>query len=99
MKPRILIVDDEVRMHRLFEINLGPRYQIRTASSGEEALGVAKGQNITLLITDLKMPGLSGLALLREARKILPDLPVIIMTAYGTGEGAVQGVEEGAADY
>src|SRR4030042_1588304 len=99
MKPRILIVDDEVRMQRLFEINLGPRYQILTASSGEEALGVVKDQNITLLITDLKMPGLSGLALLQEARKILPDLPVIIMTAYGTVEGAVQAMKEGAADY
>ena len=65
MKPRILIVDDEVRMQRLFEINLGPRYQILTASSGEEALGVVKDQNITLLITDLKMPGLSGLGLMQ----------------------------------
>ena len=62
-------------------------------------MGVVRGQNITLLITDLKMPGLGGLALLREARKILPELPVIIMTAYGTVEGAVQAMKEGAADY
>ena len=99
MKPSILIVDDEVRMQRLFEINLGPRYKILTASKGEEALGIARDQNITLLITDLKMPGMSGLRLLQEARKLLPDLPVIIMTAYGTVEGAVQAMKEGAADY
>ena len=99
MKPRILIVDDEVRMQRLFEINLSPKYEVITSGGGEEALEVVKSRDITLLITDLKMPGISGMTLLQEVHRIYPDLPVIIMTAYGTVEGAVQAMKEGAVDY
>jgi DNA-binding NtrC family response regulator len=86
MKPRILIVDDEVRMQRLFEINLSPKYRVLTSGGGEEALA-------------MKMPGMDGMALLQEVRRAYPDLPIIIMTAYGTVEGAVQAMKEGAVDY
>jgi DNA-binding NtrC family response regulator len=99
MKPRILIVDDEARMQRLFEINLGSKYEVLTAGDGEQALEVVKSGDITLLITDLKMPGMNGMLLLQEVRRIYPDLPIIIMTAYGTVEGAVQAMKEGAVDY
>jgi DNA-binding NtrC family response regulator len=99
MKPKILIVDDEVRMQRIFEINLSPKYEVLTSGDGQEALELVKTQNITLMITDLKMPGMSGMALLKEVRRVLPDLPVIIMTAYGTVENAVQAMKEGVADY
>ena len=99
MKPRILIVDDETRMQRLFEINLGPKYDVLTAGEGEQALEMVKSGEVTLLITDLKMPGMGGMTLLQEVRRIYPDLPIIIMTAYGTVEGAVQAMKEGAVDY
>lgn len=99
MKPRILIVDDEVRMQRLFEINLGPKYEVLTCGDGVRALELLKKQKISLLVTDMKMPGMSGLTLLQEVRKTEPDLPVIMMTAYGTVETAVQAMKEGAADY
>jgi two-component system NtrC family response regulator len=99
MKPRILIVDDEVRMHRLFEINLSPKYEVLTSGDGEEALKIARAQDITLMVTDLKMPGMSGMTLTQEVRKVLPDLPIIIMTAYGTVESAVQAMKEGVVDY
>jgi DNA-binding NtrC family response regulator len=99
MKPRILIVDDEARMQRLFEINLGPKYEVMTAGDGEQALEVVKSGDVTLLVTDLKMPGINGMTLLQEAHRIYPDLPVVIMTAYGTVEGAVQAMKEGAVDY
>jgi DNA-binding NtrC family response regulator len=99
MKPRILIVDDETRMQRLFEINLGPKYEVMTAGNGEQALEVVKSGDVTLLVTDLKMPGMNGMTLLQEAHRIYPDLPVVIMTAYGTVEGAVQAMKEGAVDY
>ena len=99
MKPRILIVDDEARMQRIFEINLSPKYEVLTSGDGEEALKIAKTQNITLMVTDLKMPGMSGMTLLKEARKALPDLPIIIMTAYGTVETAVQAMKDGVVDY
>jgi DNA-binding NtrC family response regulator len=99
MKPRILIVDDEARMQRLFEINLGSKYEVLTAGDGEQALEMVKSGEVTLLITDLKMPGKSGMMLLQEVHRIYPDLPIIIMTAYGTVEGAVQAMKEGAVDY
>jgi len=99
MKPRILIVDDEARMQRLFEINLGPKYEVMTAGDGERALEVVKSGDVALLVTDLKMPGMNGMTLLHEAHRIYPDLPVVIMTAYGTVEGAVQAMKEGAVDY
>ena len=99
MKPRILIVDDEARMQRIFEINLSPKYEVLTSGDGEEALKIAKTQNITLMVTDLKMAGMSGMTLLKEVRKALPDLPIIIMTAYGTVESAVQAMKDGVVDY
>jgi DNA-binding NtrC family response regulator len=99
MKPKILIVDDEVRIQRIFEINLSPKYEVLTSGDGQEALELVKTQNIALMITDLKMPGMSGMALLKEVRGVLPDLPIIIMTAYGTVESAVQAMKEGVADY
>ncbi len=99
MKPRILIVDDEVRMQRIFEINLSPKYEIITCGDGKEASEILRTQDIGLLVTDLKMPGMSGLELLQELRKERPRLPVIIMTAFGTIESAVQAMKEGAADY
>jgi len=99
MKPKILIVDDEARMQRILEINLSPKYEVITSGEGEDALRVVKTQNISLMLTDLKMPGKSGLELLQEVRKVRSDLPVIIMTAYGTVESAVQAMKEGATDY
>ena len=99
MKPQILIVDDEGRMQRLFEINLGLRYAVLTCGDGTRALEILKNQKVSLLVTDMKMPGMSGLGLLQEVRKSAPELPVIIMTAYGTVESAVQAMKEGAADY
>ncbi len=99
MKPKILIVDDEPRMRRLFEINFSPKYEILSSGEGKSALERIRSGNIHILITDLKMPGMSGMTLLQEARRIDPDLPVILMTAYGTVEGAVQAMKEGALDY
>lgn len=99
MKPKILIVDDEVRMQRLFEINLSPKYEVTTCGDGVEALELIKAKEFNLLITDLKMPRMNGLTLLQEVRRLQPSLPVIITTAYGTIESAVQAMKEGAVDY
>lgn len=99
MKPRILVVDDEARMQRLFEINLSPKYEILTCGDGVEALELIKVKDFHLLITDLKMPRMDGLTLLQEVRRLQPSLPIIITTAYGTIESAVQAMKEGAVDY
>jgi len=76
-----------------------PKYAVLTCGDAPRALEILKGEEVSLLVTDMKMPGMSGLGLLREIRKAAPELPVIIMTAYGTVESAVQAMKEGAADY
>ena len=82
-KWAILIVDDEFGVRESFRMILKPSYEVHTASGGEEAL---KAQKIDLITLDLKMPKLSGIETLREIRKIDRQVPVIIITGYGTRE-------------
>lgn len=98
-KPKILIVDDEIKMTRLLEINLKEKYSLFTASNCQEALNILKAQEIDLILTDLKLPGKDGIALMEEVKALNPDLPVILMTAYGTIESAVEAMKKGAFDY
>ncbi|MGQ9508306.1 MAG: sigma-54-dependent transcriptional regulator [Thermodesulfobacteriota bacterium] len=100
MKKTILIAEDEERMRRVLEVNLQEQYRVLMAKDGEEALQrIREEAAIHLLLTDLRMPRLDGLTLLREAKRIRPELPVILLTAYGTVESAVQAMKEGAFDY
>lgn len=100
MKKTILIAEDEERMRRVLEVNLQEQYRVLLAKDGEEALQrIREEAAIHLLLTDLRMPRLDGLTLLREAKRIRPELPVILLTAYGTVESAVQAMKEGAFDY
>ncbi len=96
----ILIVDDEKNYLVVLEALLGSEgHEIITAGSAGEALRLIEEMSLDLVITDMKMPGMSGLALLEEAKKINPDLPIIIMTAYGTIEMAVEAMKRHAYDY
>jgi DNA-binding NtrC family response regulator len=95
----ILIVEDEVRMRRILEVNLRDRYNVLLASNGEEALNIVKGNEVNLILTDMKMPGKDGLSLLHDVKEFAPDIPVILITAYGTIESAVKAMKEGAYDY
>ncbi len=95
----ILVVEDEVRMGRILEVNLRDRYNILLASNGEEALNIVKGNDVNLILTDMKMPGKDGLSLLHDVKEFAPDIPVILITAYGTIESAVKAMKEGAYDY
>ncbi len=96
----ILIVDDEKNYLVVLEALLGPEgYEILTAGTGREALHHIRESDVDLVITDMKMPGISGMELLEEAKKIKPDLPVIMMTAYGTIEMAVEAMKKQAFDY
>jgi len=101
MKKTILIAEDEERMRRILEVNLQDRYHLLMAKDGEEALQIVKDKEkeIHLLLTDLRMPQLDGLTLLRETKQIRPELPVVLFTAYGTIESAVHAMKEGAFDY
>lgn len=98
-KPKILVVDDEIKMTKILEINLKERYIVSTALNYQEASKSLKSQEIDLVLTDLKLPDKDGIALLEEAKAINPALPVILMTAFGTIESAVEAMKKGAFDY
>jgi two-component system NtrC family response regulator len=99
MKRTILIAEDEEKMRRILEVNLQDQYRILLAKDGEEALRLFRGNEVHLLVTDLKMPERDGLSLLHEVKRLSPEIPVILITAYGTIESAVHAMKEGATDY
>ena len=99
-RTRILIVDDEPDMVENCARILGKAgHDCLTASAGHRALALLESERPDLLITDLKMPELDGMELLRRARELDPTLPVIMITAFATIESAVAAVKEGAFDY
>jgi len=98
-KATILIVDDEERTRKVLKINLQNQYNVLLARNGEEALHYLKQENIQLVLTDLRMPGLSGMDLLKYVQRNHSHIPVIIITAFGTIENAVEAMKMGAYDY
>jgi len=93
----ILVVDDEKNYTMIIgEILQEEGYASITASSGMEALDILNNEIIDLVLTDVKMPGMSGIQLLENIKEINPDIPVIIMTAYGSVEKAVNAMHRGA---
>ncbi len=97
---KILIVDDEKKLRHILQIILEEKgYATEEAENGEEALKLIKANNYSMVITDIKMPVMDGITLLREIKKIDPDYPVIVLTAFGSIESAVEAVREGALDY
>ena len=100
MAASILIVDDEENLRlTLSRILSHAGYTVVTAASGEEALRVLQAGGYDLAFIDLLMPGIGGMALLKELRQIYPDMPVLILTAHATLESAVEAVRQGARDY
>src|SRR5262245_2131883 len=100
MKRRILIVeDDEIFLRPLQRTLEVAGYDVTVTPSGVEALDALKGDDIDLVLTDKRLPGMDGVDLVRRVRAEHPDLAVIVMTAYGTIESAVEAVRLGAADY
>ena len=96
----ILVVDDEKNYLLVMETLLtGAGYEVLTIDSGEEALELVRRNDLDLIITDMKMPRMSGIELMEQLKKVYPDLPVIMMTAYGTVEKAVEAMKKGAFDY
>ncbi len=96
----ILVVDDEANYLTVMEALLSEAgYEVRTAASGTEALKIASHADLDLVLSDMKMPKMSGIDLLGELKRLQPDLPVIIMTAFGTVEKAVEAMKKGAFDY
>ncbi|MEQ1636546.1 MAG: sigma-54 dependent transcriptional regulator [Methylococcales bacterium] len=96
----ILVVDDEPKMRRLLDIMLTQiGHEVHQAEDGQAALNFIKENNVDLVITDLRMPQLDGIGLLRELRELHNEVPVIVVTAYGTVESAVEAMKYGASDY
>jgi len=97
---KILIVDDEEGMRRLLaRLLFKAGYETATAANGAEALALIESDHFDLVVTDIQMPEMDGLQLLQEIRSFDPELPIIVITAYGTVENAVAALRAGASDY
>lgn len=97
---KILIVDDEQNMRiALFEALSRNGHEVAVAENGRMALEMIARQQPELVITDIKMPGMDGLELLRQIKALLPGLPVVIMTGFATVDTAVEAMKQGAFDY
>jgi excisionase family DNA binding protein len=98
--PRVLIVDDEPAVREMLAKTLSlSHYDVQTAEDGETALECLKAGAIDLLITDLRMPGMDGLSLMRAARRCDPALPVIVITAYSSEASAIEAINIGVSGY
>ncbi|PIX18314.1 MAG: hypothetical protein COZ70_14850 [Deltaproteobacteria bacterium CG_4_8_14_3_um_filter_51_11] len=96
----VLIVDDDDQLRRSFEkLLLEEGYKVICAASGEAAYPVVCGQAVDLTILDVRLPGMDGLATFKLIYEQEPKLPVIIMTAYGTTETAIEATKLGAFDF
>ncbi len=99
-KLNILVVDDEPLIRKsLYEILRIEGYNVHMAKSGEEALELIEKTTVDAVITDMKLPKISGLELLAEIKKHYPDIEVIIITGFGSIESAVEAMKKGAYDY
>jgi two-component system NtrC family response regulator len=98
-KPHILVVDDDHRARTILEIDLRDRYTVHLAASGREALTALEREPVQLILSDLRMADVDGMSLLEAVRANYPDVPFIMMTAYGTVENAVAAMKRGAFDY
>ncbi len=98
--PTILIVEDEPKMLRLLELNLVDEgYTIRAVGNAEQGLKVLRRDKIDLVLSDVKLPGMSGLEFLHAVKRSNAATPVVMMTAYGKVESAVEAMKAGASDY
>ena len=100
MSPRVLIVDDERSMCEMLEVDLELRqFDVSWHTSAEEAFHSLQGDSCDVVLTDLKMPGIDGLEFCRRIVANRPDIPVIVMTAFGSMEAAIEAIRAGAYDF
>jgi two-component system response regulator HydG len=99
-QPRILVVDDEANiLEALQKVLRKEGFDVLVAHDGRQALATLRKESVDVMITDLRMPGMTGEELLKATKKILPEVEVIVMTAYGTVENAVEAMKLGAYDF
>jgi putative two-component system response regulator len=92
----ILVVDDEAGPRESLRMILKPMYDIHTAENGKEAVNFLSQKKVDLVTLDLNMPGLSGIEVLKEIKKLQPDIEVMIVTGYGTLSNAQEAIRFGA---
>jgi DNA-binding NtrC family response regulator len=98
--PAVLIVEDEAKMRRLLELNLGEDgFTTLSAGDAEAGLKLLQENSVDLVLTDLKLPGMDGLEFLQAIKRQNAALPVVVMTAFGSVETAVEAMKAGASDY
>jgi DNA-binding NtrC family response regulator len=99
-ETKILVVDDEKNILLTVRHALEPQgFGVATAATGEEALRLLEQQDFDLMLLDLKLPGIDGMSVLRQAGEKQPDVPVVIISAYGTVGNAVEAMKLGAIDF
>src|SRR3954467_4652618 len=97
---RICLIDDDDSARTALErVLLGEGYEVVSCGDGTRGRGVALEEDFDCVLTDLRMPGVSGLELIDTLRDELPNLPVVLMTAHGTTETAIEATRRGAFDY
>ncbi len=98
MSRRILVIEDEEKLRRVVQLQLQTSgYEVEQAATAEDGLGAA--ERVDLVLTDLRLPGMSGLEFLERMQTARPGLPVVLMTAFGSVETAVEAMKKGAADF
>jgi len=99
-RTRVLVVDDEeIVRESLCDWLESVDYRVESAESGEEALKIIKEKKINIMLSDLVMPGINGIELMKKAKKIVPSLSTVIITAHATIQTAITAIREGAYDY
>ena len=99
-KLKMMLVDDEQRFLSTSKKLLAKKgYDVLTVPSGSEALEKLRTENIHVVILDVKMPGMDGIATLKQIKKLYPMVEVIMLTGHATAESAVEGLKSGATDY
>ena len=98
--PSILVVDDELLIRDLlYDFFQGQGWQISVAESSEKALEILDSREFDVILSDIKMPNMDGLALTAEIRKNHPQMPVVLMTGYPSVESAIGALRQKVADY
>ncbi len=99
-KRKVLIVDDETNIRRILQASFDKHgWHALTAEDGREALQTLESESVDCVLTDVTMPGMSGYELQKTVRELYPEVPVVIMTAFGTIPQAVQAIRDGAFEY
>ncbi|MFH0342729.1 MAG: sigma-54-dependent transcriptional regulator [Chromatiales bacterium] len=98
-RARILVADDKENILKLFERILGESFEVTTVADGNRALAMILSGDFDVVVSDIRMPGADGFAVLNEVKRVRPEVEVILMTAYATVPAAIEAIKQGAFDY